>query len=37
MKMRMNLAMLLEKVRHLKVGSQLGKMMLMRKKGGCHM
>jgi len=37
MKRRMNLSLLLEEMRQLKVGSQLGRMMLMRRRGECNM
>ena len=37
MKRRMNLSLLLKEMRQLKVGCQLGRMMLMRKKGECNM
>lgn len=37
MKRRMNLTLLLKEMRQLKVGSQLGRMMLMRKRGECNM
>jgi len=37
MKRRMNLSLLLEEMRQLKVGSQLGRMMLMRRRGEWNM
>ena len=37
MELRMNRTKLLKRMRQLKVGSQLGRMMLMKKRGACNM